>query len=155
LLSSRKGSRPPVRDHDPQHAHQRRGFALLASGMWVLYGLVVITVHDELIVSPDFLPDWLATPDLTGLYYVLLGSIAFGLAAYSKRKKGREGAAYRLLILIPGMMAALLIPSAISGHAPGGVVMGSLFIMLSLTSYYISGWRPLLLVKEAGCERVL
>ena len=139
-------------DSAAQHAHQRRGFALVASSMWVIYGFIVVFFHEELIVAPDWIPGWLATPDLTGLYYIVLGGIALALAKMAKARATFEALSYRLLIVIPGLMAALLIPSAIAGHAPGGVVQGSLFVMFSVTSYYISGWRPLVFIKEGEQE---
>lgn len=132
-----------------QHKNQRRMFIRLQGALWAAFGIALIVHGSTYPAMPRWLPDVIENVDLFGSIFIGVGLIALALSHYSPRARTAETAAFLVLFIPPGIVGVILVFSDWFGSSEGGVIFGSLMLMLAATTYLMAGLRPVVVHHEA------
>lgn len=132
-----------------QHKNQRRMFIRLQGVLWVVFGIALVVHGNTYPAMPRWLPDAIENVDLFGFIFIGVGLIALVLSHYSPRTRAAETAAFQVLFVPPGIVGVVLVFSDWFGSSEGGVIFGSLMLMLAATTYLMAGLRPVVVHDEA------
>lgn len=132
-----------------QHKNQRRMFIRLQGALWTAFGFALVVHGSTYPTMPRWLPDPMESMDLLGFIFIGVGLIALILSHYSPRARAAETAAFLVLFVPPGIVGVVLMFSDWFGSSEGGVIFGSLMLMLAATTYLMAGLRPVVVHREA------
>lgn len=125
-----------------QHKNQRRMFIRLQGALWVAFGIALVAHGSTYPTIPRWLPDVIENVDLFGIGFTLLGLAVLAVSAFTERNRLAEILAFLILFVPPGLAGVVLIFSDIFGRSEGGVVFGTLMLMLAAVAYLMAGLRP-------------
>lgn len=125
-----------------QHRNQRRMFIRLQGALWVAFGIALVVHGHTYPTIPRWLPDVIENVDLFGIGFTLLGLAVIAASAFTERNRLAETLAFLMLFVPPGLAGVVLVFSDIFGSSEGGVVFGTLMLMLAAVAYLMAGLRP-------------
>lgn len=132
-----------------QHRNQRRIFIRLQGALWAAFGIALVVYEHTYPTIPRWLPDAMESMDLFGFIFIGMGLITLVLSHYSSRARAAETAAFLVLFVPPGIVGVVLVFSDWFGSSEGGIIFGSLMLMLAAITYLMAGLRPVVVHDEA------